>query len=147
MIDSASRSLGQLVGEVVGGIRRVFYVFRGTVASDFGPVELSFASGAHLLLDVGPDGALLAAALDQWVDPFSDDAMTPENRAFVEKSGKWTAFNVADDPEYSHLIGARIESIVPILASSGELIGVDIETSRGGIRAEVEFDDLAVRLH
>jgi hypothetical protein len=77
-------------------VRRVHYVYRGVPDTDFGPLELAFGDRV-VLLDNAADGEALRVRRQAWEDPFAEP-LSGENRAFVEESGKWTAF---DRPEAS----------------------------------------------
>jgi hypothetical protein len=72
--------------------------------------------------------------------------MTAENRAFVARSGKWTAVDVSQDPDYTILVGAVLAGLQLIEATTGKVIGLVIHTSGGDLRAEVEADDLYVQV-
>lgn len=138
--------LGSFVGASVARIRRVFYVFRGDVESDTGPVELGFDDGRFLLVDGHGDGERVRLGVDEWLDPFAVDDLDAVNRRFVEKHGKWTAFDVTDEPPYGRLAGAEVTSIRFLLSDRGRSVGVVVDTSGGSLVAEVECDDLRVEV-
>ena len=135
-----------VVGAVVARIRRVFYVHQGATNTAVGALELRFTDGRLLLVDSGPDGEALAVAAHEWEDPFTEDRMTPENRSFVTTSGKWTAVDLSNSPEYEGFLGAVVLEIAPIMSANGKIVGAILGTSNGDIRAEVEADDLYVQV-
>jgi hypothetical protein len=94
-------------------------------------------------LDAGPDGESLAIRRSRWKDPFAEP-LSLENRAFVERSGKWTAFDVSNDPLYRELVGQAVSSVEPLLTQTGKVKGATLFTSGGALRSEVEADDLKV---
>jgi hypothetical protein len=95
-------------------------------------------------MDSGSDGESLLVELQAWLEVFAEEGLSAENREFIERSGKWTAFDVSGEPEYLSLIGAQVEQVLPIRIPDGKIVGAVIETSGGKVRAEVEADDLYV---
>jgi len=91
----------------------------GAVSRD-GPIEVNFASGTKLLLDAGPDGEELRVRTSAWVDPFSEP-LSAANRTFVEEEGKWMAFDVSEETQFSHLIGQSGLSVSPVTSSGATL--------------------------
>lgn len=87
------RSLTDVIGSRITRVRRVQYVYRGVPDTDFGPFELTFGARV-VLLDNASDGEELRVRTEPWEDPFVEP-LSEENRAFVETSGKWTAFDVS----------------------------------------------------
>ena len=140
---SPASSLQQLVGKPITGVRRIWYVHKGAVNESSGPLEISFADGLAVVLDAGPDGEALSVSTDRWVDPFGSH-LSPENERYVEVSGKWTAFDVAERPPYSGLVGAVLENVEPHVNPEGKLIGATLRAGRTVVRAEVAGDEIAV---
>ncbi len=123
----------------------MFYVFQGVTEESFGPLEVTLGGGGVFWMDSGPDGEVLKVKRQRWEDPFLRGPMTPENRAFIATSGKWTAFDVSDVAPYSAFVGATVQEVVPVSLPSGKLVGVIFETSAGVVRADSECDELYVR--
>ena len=140
------RSIQQVIGLTVLGIRRVFYELRGEMNQTVGALELNLSEGRTLLLDAGPDGESLKLQEQAWEDPFAEERLTPENRAFIARSGKWTAVDVSDDPAYRPVLGGLILQANPILAETNKVVGLVLRTNCGDLRAEVEADDLYVQI-
>lgn len=137
----AVRSLTGVVGQRITRVRRVHYVYRGVPDTDFGPLELTFG-GRVRLLENGADGEALRVREEAWEDPFAGP-LNDENRAFVSKAGKWTAFDVSATGAYSTLIGGVLVRVEPVLADYGKVTGMILRTDRGGIvRVDVEADEL-----
>jgi hypothetical protein len=82
--------------------------------------------------------------MEAWEDPFAEP-LSDENRDFVEKSGKWTAFDVSAEGAFATFIGDVLDTVEPVLAGSGKVTGIILRTGRGGVvRVGVEADDLFV---
>jgi hypothetical protein len=140
-----AKALTDTVGKVIVGIRRIRYVVSGNIVSTSGPIELVFRDGSAVTLDAGPDGEALAVSDSRWKDPF-EEPLSRENRSFVEQSGKWTAFDVSTEPPYREIIGQTVERVKPLLTPAGKVKGATLFTSAGGLRSEVEADDLKVEV-
>jgi hypothetical protein len=132
------------VGRIIVGLRRIFCVVHEKVDTTVGPLEVNFSDGTHLLMDAGADGGALRVISEAWEDSFAEENMTPENREFVARSERWTAFDVSQDSEYVRMIGAMVANAEPIRTSTGRTIGVIIRTSSGDLRVKVESDNLHV---
>lgn len=139
-------SITSTTGAVIVRIRRVFYVFQGSVNTGVGAVEFTFADGGVVLLDSGSDGESLVISTVRWDDPFAATALSVENRDFIARSGKWSAFDVSKEIDYENFVGSSIEHAAPISAS-GTVTGATFRTSAGDLRVEVEADDLYVRIN
>lgn len=71
--------------------------------------------------------------------------MSEENRAFVEESGKWAAFDVSAVGAFETFIGDVLGSVEPVLAGSGKVTRIILRTRREGVvRVDVEADELFV---
>jgi hypothetical protein len=73
-----------IVGAVIVGIRRIFYVFQRTTDVSLGALELTFADGRVIVLDSGADGESLVMSILRWEDPFLVGVMSSENRLHRE---------------------------------------------------------------
>jgi hypothetical protein len=142
---SGAKDLAETIGKVIAGIRRIRYVVGGQVISPRGAIELTFNEGSTVTLDAGPDGEAMAVRDSRWTDPF-EEPLSRANRAFVEQSGKWTAFDVSTEPPYRELIGQTVDRVEPLLSPSGKVRGATIFTPAGTVHIEVEADDLSVRV-
>jgi hypothetical protein len=141
-ISPAVRSLTDVIGSYITRVRRVHYVYRGVPDTDFGPLELTFDGGRVVLLDNAADGETLRVWTEPWEDPFAGP-LSEENRAFVETSGKWTAFDISAVGAFAAFIGDVLASVEPVLAGTGKVTGMILRTSGGGvIRVDVEADEL-----
>ena len=124
-------------------VRRINYVSpEGVRASNEGPVEVSLDNGVVFRFESGADGESLRFAVGELVDPFIEP-LSPENRAFVAESGKWTAFDVSSDPSFGRLIGAQIGD-VNLLTASGKVVGIELVCGSATLRVEVRGDELIV---
>lgn len=97
-----------------------------------------------VLLDNAADGQTLRVRKQAWEDPFAEP-LSAGNRAFVEKSGKWTAFDVSAEGSFAAFIGDVLGSVEPVAAEDGAVTGVVLRTRSGGvIRVDAEADELFV---
>jgi len=143
MTDDVLAKVARSRDQVIKRIRRVLYVGPDGTVSPRGPVELSFADGTTLLLDSGPDGEALKADTATWVDPFKEP-LTEDNRRFISKSGKWTAFDVTEEELFSRLIEQTILQVLLVTTMEGKITGVMFQSSGGRLHAQVEGDELAL---
>lgn len=139
-------ALASTVGANIVGIRRIFYVFIGSVNRSVGALELTFADGRVFVLDSGPDGESLKISAGPWEDPFLAGMMSIENRDFIDRSGKWSAFDVAREAGYAEFVGATIEKVTPTSGPGANVTGVVFAVSESKLRVHVEADDLYVQL-
>jgi hypothetical protein len=138
------QSLPHMTGKTISRIRRVHYVAPDTTNESSGPVEITFDEDRTiLLLDAGSDGATLWFSSEPWEDPFREP-LSDENREFVARSGKWTAFDVSTEPGYDALVGTAVQEVCELRASSGILSGMVIVAESGVLRAKVDADELFV---
>jgi hypothetical protein len=136
-------SLVEAIGAPIRRVRRVFYVFKGQPDTDFGPIELTIGERTFLF-DNEPDGDSLRVRQEVWLDPFSEP-LAMEKRAFVEASGKWTAFDVSTDPSWARLIGEPLIGVEPVVSDAGKTTGIVLRTEHGGVlRLGVMADELFV---
>lgn len=68
-----------------------------------------------MLLGNAADGETLRVQMEAWEDPFAGP-LSDENRDFVEKSGKWTAFDVSAEGVFAMFIGDVLDTVEPVLA-------------------------------
>jgi hypothetical protein len=116
----------ELVGREIARIRRLHYVFRGEANTRDGPIELTFSDGSVVMCDAAADWRLefFGAA---WVDPFPEPLSEPD-RAYVDRYGRWSAFDVTDQMPYSWLIGQAVRQAIPQINDLLELTGLLIRT-------------------
>ena len=82
--------------------------------------------------------------IGEWTDPFAEP-LSPENRDFVARSGKWKAFDVSHESNFGRLIGQRLRDL-SLLTRCGKVIGVELLFESTILRAEVRADELFVDL-
>lgn len=135
-----SRELSALVGKTVRGTRRVFFAFRGEIDTEEGPLELNFDDGSVVLFRSGSDGQQLVIENQAWRDPFAE-APSEENREYVERHGKWTAFDTSGDAPYVGLIGCRIERVQAITLRDQSIAdGFPVDEMMKSDNVHVDFD-------
>jgi hypothetical protein len=119
-------TLPDLVGREISRIRRLHYVFQGEVNASDGPIELSFADGSVVMCDAAADWTLefFGAA---WVDPLPEP-LNDLDRAYVDRYGRWAAYDVTELAPYSSLSGNTIQQAVPQYNDLLELTGLIIRT-------------------
>ncbi len=122
-------------------VRRIFYVHRGDIDKTNGPIELSFDERAPITFDSGSNGQDLAVG-PAWVDPFAEP-LSAENRAFVEECGKWTAFDVSDEPLYRDLVGATVRDVSVSSTARGAVVA-RIVASAATISLDPDGDEMTV---
>jgi Protein of unknown function (DUF3037) len=126
--DRASRlaTAPTLVGRKIERVRRLYYTYQGDTNKLDGPIELTFEDGSVLLCDTAADWTLqfFGAA---WKDPFGAD-LTPDERQYLERYGKWGAHDVTGQPPYSWLRDETVSQVIPQLNELLELSGLLIRT-------------------
>lgn len=140
--DGVDGLLADVIGKEIAALSRIFYVFKGTVETRWGPIEIRFSDGSAITLDSGADGEGLRVD-ERWEDAFAEP-LSDENRAFVARSGKWTAFDVSNEAPYRLLIGRAIKRIQPRVEPGGKITGARFYTDAGVIQADVVADELFV---
>ena len=136
--------LAATVGRTISRVSRVLYVGPdGNVDGDEGPVELAFTNGSSLLIRGGYGWRLICES-EPWRDPFAPP-LSDDNREFVSKSGKWTAFDVSARSPYRVLVGATV-----LRASRSEEAEkstvVSVVTSEGTLVVREEWDETYVHV-
>ncbi|MCO7219363.1 hypothetical protein [Klenkia sp. PcliD-1-E] len=122
------------------------YVRDGTVANDGGPVELTFADGAAIYFDAGPDGESLKRVDHPWLDPFTEPP-SAENCSFVEKSGKWAVFEIADEPLLNRATQTEVLGTEELVTDEQKVFGLRIRTGDFVIEVFVDSDELYMTVH
>jgi hypothetical protein len=119
-------SVPELVGRTITRMRRLHYVYRGETNMMDGPIELTFSDGFVVLCDASADWRLdfYGAA---WVDPFEQPG-SELDRTYVDRYGKWTAFDVSGDVPHSWLVGGTVRQAIPQFNNLLELTGLVIRT-------------------
>ena len=135
--------LAGFLSSAVARVRCVNYVSPGgSRDANEGPVEVSLDNGVVFRLESGSDGESLRFAIGKWVDPFIEP-LSPENREFVARSGKWTAFDVSGDQNFGRFIGQRIKDL-NLLTAWGKVVGIELVFGSATLKAEVRADELFV---
>ena len=143
-LDGTAAALAVLekrVGRRVNAVRRMRYVHRGAVVDDHGVLELNFSDQVTLCLDAGHDGEKLAVRHGSWIDPFVEP-LCEENREVVRTSGKWTAFDIAEDDELWQIVGRTLEGVEPIWGYAHKLVGVRLDVGASTLVARAVADEL-----
>lgn len=124
-------------------MRHIHYVCNGRPDTDFGPVELTIGE-RPFLFDNEADGESLRVTETAWSDPFAEPLST-ENREFVERSGKWTAFDISALGRWAKLIGEPLSDVEAITDPGGKTTGIVLRTEHGGsLRVGAMVDGLFV---
>jgi hypothetical protein len=85
----------------------------------------------------------LAVRASPWTDHFAEP-LSVENRKFVERSGKWTAFGVSEQLPYSHLVAEQVGEVIPVKTLDNKIKGATIKTAHCAIHVEIEADEVSV---
>jgi hypothetical protein len=117
----------------------VLYERHGTINPIDGPLEIEM-SGRFVVLGVGPDGERLRVDEGRWEDPF-EEPLSPENRAFVEETGKWRRFDCSQEAPYSDFVGRAITEARLLWNRAHKVVGVRISVDTRSIWIVVEFDE------
>lgn len=102
-----------LIGKTVVRVRRILYVYHGSVNEDEGPLELSFHDGSTALFATTGNGNMQVTP-QPWVDPFVLP-LAPENAAYVRTHGKWTVFDLTSESPANALIGRQVSAYEEIV--------------------------------
>ncbi len=99
----------ELLGRHCSRLRRTFHRFRGVFDTSRGPLEITWADGGHLLLDVSADWTLQLSE-HAWSETFA--AMPAEERELMESEvGVWICADVSSEEPYASLVGRRLDSV------------------------------------
>lgn len=90
-------------------------------------------------------GEALRISDTAWVDPFAEP-LEETNRQYVRDVGKWTAFDVSNDEPYAPLHGSTVTALEPITSTGRVVVGVEIQTTGGRLRARMNADELWVQV-
>ncbi len=133
-----------LRGRRVVRVQRLFYVLPdGVVQGDRGDVALTDSDQTVLRLGVGADGEALNVDEGPWRDPFGAP-QSAANADFVDRRGKWVAFDLSDVPPYSRLLGL-IVSVEPVQLAE-KVVGVALTTAAGAdVQVTCNGDETWVR--
>ena len=96
-----------------------------------------------LCFDVEGDGERLSVSHEPWTDPFAEP-LDHENAMYVATHGKWTLFDVSTERPYSDVVGASLDSILPIANELGRLTGVSLEFGETVLNVFADCDELFV---
>lgn len=140
---STTSLLSDSAGKTLVGVRRVLFVHHGAVKDGTGPLELTFDGGTSVLLEAGGDGESLSVVAGIWLDAF-EEPLTDENRRFVEKSGKWKAFDMTTHAPYSRAVGHQLRQVDYVRSPPDKVVGVTLQLDDVVIRASVDADELIV---
>jgi hypothetical protein len=91
-------------------------------------------TGAPFSWRIAGDGASVVAEEIAWVDPFVEP-VSPENREFVDRSGKWEIFDVSADREFSSFLG----KLLTVAEVAHDEHGILSRVTLGGEGASVTF--------
>jgi len=126
--------LQHLRGRKVSRIRRIYFVYQGTVKTHEGALELRFQDGSFLLLNTHTDWTL-SIEQEEWSDPFAP-ALTKEKGEFIRDAGKWSAFDRSHTVPAHFLLGRTVSAFQEIRDEIGQIMG-----------AILEFDEFAVKAY
>jgi len=115
-----------LVGRTIERIRRLHHTFQGDTNTSDGAIELTFADGSVVLCDATGDWTLQFFDV-AWVEPFPEPP-SDEDRAHVDRNGRWSAYDVSDQAPYGELVGETIRQVTPQFNDLLELSGLLIQT-------------------
>ncbi len=130
-----------LLGKTVVGVRRILYVYRGSVKEDDGALELGFHDGSTALFETAGNGNMQVSP-QPWVDPFVLP-LSPENAAYVRTHGKWTAFDLTREPPANALIGRQVSAYDEIVTDQSERVHCPPSQC---LAASIAFGDVIVRI-
>lgn len=119
-------ALPELVGREIERVRRIHYIFQGETNTSDGAVELTFADGDVALCDTAADWSLQFFGT-AWVDPFPEP-LSDDDRARVDRYGRWIALDMTSREPYSWLAGETIRQAIPQFNELLELSGLLIRT-------------------
>jgi hypothetical protein len=94
-------------------------------------------------LDSASNGQDLVVQVGGWSDSFAEP-LSPQDHAYIEENGKWSAFDVSQEAEYVPLIGMRVTSVEKWCNSDGALIGATIRIGAHIAALDPNGDELTV---
>jgi hypothetical protein len=131
-------------GRTITRIRRLGFGIGEGVEIHDGPIELTFADGSVVLIDAADDWTLRFYG-SPWVDPLAG-ILDDEERARLERRGRWFAIDVTAEDPWRALTVAPIDQAAPtwndLLELTGLLIRVgpvvlELQVRAGELHAEV----------
>lgn len=126
-------------GPTLTRIRRAVFVL-GADLSTGGSLELSFDDGQTFHLGVAGNGESLEILPGPWPEQFPEP-VSPENREFLQTSGKWEILDLgASTWSYRQFVGRQLSAVRPI---DGRGLRLDFDGMT--IHVEVIADDLHTR--
>jgi hypothetical protein len=102
-------SINAIVGLTVTSIARVLYEYRGVIEPVDGALEIEL-DGRVVLLDATADGEQLRIREQLWEDPFREP-LSPDNKAYVERHGRWRRVICSKDAPYSDIVGRSVGDV------------------------------------
>ena len=100
-----------------------------------GAIELTFSDGSVVMCDAAADWTL--EFYDKaWVDPFPEP-LSESDRDYLDRYGRWSAFDVTDQMPYSRLVGQRVLQTIPHLNDLLEMTGLLIRTDAADLDLQV----------
>jgi Protein of unknown function (DUF3037) len=133
-------SVPELVGRTISRIRRLHYVYHGETNMTDGPIELTFSDGFVTLCDASADWRLEFYG-SAWVDTL-EEPLSELDRTYVDRYGKWTAFDVSGGAPYDWLVGGTVRQAIPQFNDLLELTGLMIRTDAAVLNLQVWAGEL-----
>jgi hypothetical protein len=130
----------EMVGREIARIRRLHYVFQGEVNASDGAIELTFADGSVVMCEAAADWTLEFYDT-AWVEPFVEP-VSDADRAYLDRYGRWSAYDVTAQPPYNLLAGQTVQQGIPQLNDLLELTGMLIRTQEGILDLQVWAGEL-----
>lgn len=138
----------EYVGKKIARIKRLYYMVKGRPfpeREDWAALQLEFADGAVLFLDVGSIGDDVAARRESWTDPMPL-SVTPEQIEDDWKNGRYSMRDVSPDAGYNEIIGKQITAVHKIFNRFGELCGVQLDAEGERLVFAAQCDEASVFL-
>ena len=132
----------QLVGREIARVRRLHYVFQDEVNTSDGPIELTFEDGESLLCDAASDWTLDFYG-KAWVEPLREP-LSETDKAYVDRYGRWRAYDVTDQPMYRGLVGRTVRQALPQYNELLEMTGLLVRTDESVLDLQIWAGELRV---
>lgn len=129
--DAISRLLDDAIGQRIIRFNRIFYEYQGKIDQSSGELEIVFERFT-ILFGCFSDGQTLAVSEGRWIDSFQEP-LSPENRNYVQTHGKWTRFDVSQEPAFSPLIQTELETYRLLENVFGILAGIELCFEGGSV--------------
>jgi hypothetical protein len=136
------------VGKQIVRIKRLYYMVEGRRCHEkegWAALQLEFADGAVLFLDVGRMGDDVAAQPESWSDPLPE-SVAPEQIEDDWKNGRYVMQDVSHEAGYSEFVGRHIAAIHKVFNRFGELCGVQFDGEGERIVFAAQCDEAYVFL-